>query len=191
MNLYKNGYVVAEAKENDYTHNVWPLEDRAGDDMAARFTDEADRNWFLNYDMQHIVPDFSFASRYYQYCKEAGLRVNLLLYETFHSAITVADAELPAKFLGFDCIGSVYYSYLKNEYRYYKESLNSRGIYMNYYGLLNTLEDVFAYIGLRQEDINSGINLEDFWKETPVRISLIEPVRGKDEILFNKGNLRG
>lgn len=68
----------------------------------------------------------------------------------------------------------MYYSYLKNEYEYFKEDLNSKSIYVNEYGLLNTLEDVLSYINLRQTDINSGIMLEDFWKETPVRISCIE-----------------
>lgn len=174
MNLHKNGYVVSEVKDNDYTYNIWPLEDLAEDDIAILLTDEADSNWFMKYDMQHIVPDFSFASRYYHHCKKVGLRVNILLYETFNSEVIVTDTNLSTKFLGFDCIGSVYYSYLKNEYKCYKEDLNLKGIYINKCGLLNTQEEIFAYINLRQGDINSGINLEDFWKETPVRISCIE-----------------
>lgn len=42
MNFYKNGYVVSEVKDNDFTYNVWPLEDMAEDNIAVFLTDEAD-----------------------------------------------------------------------------------------------------------------------------------------------------
>lgn len=174
MDLYKNGYVVSEVNDNDYTYNVWPFEDMDNDEIATLLTEEADNNWFLQYDMQHIAPDFQFAYKYFQYCQKKGMKANILLYETSNSEIIVSDNNLPTKLLGFDCIGDVYYSYLKNEYQYFKEDLNAKGIYINEYGLLNTLEDVLIYISLRQKDINSGIMLEDFWKEVPVKISCIE-----------------
>ena len=174
MKLYKNGYVVSELKNNDYTYNVWPFEDMDDDNEATLLTEEADNNWFLKYDMQHIAPDFQFAYKYLQHCREKGIKANILLYETSNSEVTVSDNNLPTKLLGFDCIGDVYYSYLKNEYNYFKEDLNARGIYINEYGLLNTLEDVLTYINLRQKDINSGIMLEDFWEEVPVKISCIK-----------------
>ena len=173
MNWYKNGYVVSELKNNDYTYNVWPLEDIDDDSGAALLTEEADNNWFLKYDMQPIVPDFRFAYRYLQYCLEKRIRANILLYETDNSEITVSDNNLQTELLGFDCIGDVYYSYLKNEYEYFRADLNARGIYINEYGLMDSLEDVLDYINLRQKDINSGIMLEDFWKEVPVKISCI------------------
>lgn len=174
MDLYRSGYVVSEIRDNDYTYNVWPLADAAEDAAAVRLTDEADRNWFLKYNMQHIIPDYSFVKKYYSYCREAGLRVCILLYETPHSEVVVRDMHLSTITVGFDCIGNVYYSYLKNEYACYKGDLNARGIYRNRYGLLDTLEDILTYINLRQEDIHSGISLEDFWKEMPVRISCIQ-----------------
>lgn len=173
MNWYKNGYVVSELKNNDYTYNVWPLEDIDDDNGAALLTEEADNNWFLKYDMQPIVPDFRFAYRYLQYCLEKRIRANILLYETDNSEIIVSDNNLQTELLGFDCIGDVYYSYLKNEYEYFRADLNARGIYINEYGLMDSLEDVLDYINLRQKDINSGIMLEDFWKEVPVKISCI------------------
>lgn len=174
MDLYKNGYVVSEVKDNDYTYNVWPFEDMDNDNIATLLTEEADNNWFLQYDMQHIAPDFQFAYKYFRHCQEKGIKANILLYETSNSEIIVSDNNLPTKLLGFDCIGDVYYSYLKNEYHYFKEDLNAKGIYINEYGLLNTLEDVLIYISLRQKDINAGIMLEDFWKEVPVKISCIK-----------------
>ena len=137
MNWYKNGYVVSELKNNDYTYNVWPLEDIDDDNGAALLTEESDN------------------------------------YETDNSEISVSDNNLQTELLGFDCIGDVYYSYLKNEYEYFKEDLSARGIYINEYGLMDSLEDVLDYINLRQKDINSGIMLEDFWKEVPVKISCI------------------
>jgi uncharacterized protein (UPF0297 family) len=46
------------------------------------------------------------------------------LYETTNKEIVVPEIKLPTKLLGFDCIGNVYYSYLKNEYNYIKNILN-------------------------------------------------------------------
>ena len=54
MKLYRNGYVVSEVKDNDYTYNVWPFEDVDDDKNAMMLTEEADNTWFLQYDMQHI-----------------------------------------------------------------------------------------------------------------------------------------
>ncbi|RGH66567.1 hypothetical protein, partial [Ruminococcus sp. AM31-15AC] len=64
--------------------------------------------------------------------------------------------------------------YLKNEYNYFKDDLNAKGIYVNKYGLLDSLEDVLTYISLRQKDISSGIQLENFWKELPTKISCVK-----------------
>ena len=47
MNLYKNGYVVSEVKDNDYTYNVWPFEDMYNDNIAMLLTEEADENCVL------------------------------------------------------------------------------------------------------------------------------------------------
>lgn len=174
MKLYRNGYVVSEVKDNDYTYNVWPFEDVDDDKNAMMLTEEAENTWFLQYDMQHIVPDFKFVYKYFQYCQNNGLKSNILLYETTNKEIVVPEIKLPTKLLGFDCIGNVYYSYLKNEYNYFKDDLNAKGIYVNKYGLLDSLEDVLTYISLRQKDISSGIQLENFWEELPTKISSVK-----------------
>lgn len=170
MKLYRNGYVVSEVKDNDYTYNVWPFEDVDDDKNAMMLTEEADNTWFLQYDMQHIVPDFKFVYKYFQYCQNNGLKSNILLYETTNKEIVVPEIKLPTKLLGFDCIGNVYYSYLKNEYNYFKDDLNAKGIYVNKYGLLDSLEDVLTYISLRQKDISSGIQLEISGKSSRQRL---------------------
>lgn len=87
--------------------------------------------------------------------------------------MAAVNNSLPTKFWGFDCIGNVYYSYLKKEYKNFEDDLNSKGIYINEYGLLDTLEDALVYINLLQRDIDADIDLEEFWKETLVRISCI------------------
>ncbi len=173
LELYRNGYVVSEIK-GDYTFNAWPLEDMSGDDQAVSLTEEVDSKWFLKYDMQHIAPDFQFAYKYFRYCQKKKINAAVLLYETPYSDIIVHDNDLQTVFLGFDCIGDVYNSYLKNEYSYFKKDLNSQGIYLNRYGLFKTLEDTLFYIDIRRQDINSGIALEDFWEELPVKISLVK-----------------
>ena len=68
--------------------------------------------------------------------------------------------------LGYDC-GTVGYSYL------YQES-NERNILLNKNGLIDKYEDVLKFIKHRKKDIESGLNIENFWKEIPIKISIVK-----------------
>ena len=173
MELFRNGYVVAKISTEPFAYNAWPLYDLENDGIAELLSKEADNNWFIKYDMEHIAPDLHFAQRYFNYCKSIGLQVKILLFESLDDTIIVDDKIEICEVLGFDCIGSVNYSYLQTEYESFKLDLQKKNIVANQYGLFDRLEDVLAYIELRQIDIASGINLEDFWKENPVRISVV------------------
>ena len=43
-------------------------------------------------------------------------------------------------------------------------------------GLFKKYEDVLKFIELRKKDMDSGLNIEDFWKKTPIRISIIKNI---------------
>ena len=49
-----------------------------------------------------------------------------------------------------------------------------KNIHINKNGLVNSLEDIMEYINIRRAVIASGVNLEDFWEETPVKISVVD-----------------
>lgn len=63
---------------------------------------------------------------------------------------------------GYDCVGSVYYSFLKEEIGFFRNELSKRKISLNGNGLFNSVEDVKKFIKLRRESISSGMNLEDY-----------------------------
>ena len=165
MELYKNGYVAATLNTKNRAYRAWPLAELTEDKTAESFTEAADEKWFCKYDMQAILPDLSFARRYLNYCIRIGIPAVLLLFESSDHTFVVDDEVKVKEVLGFDCIGSVYYSYLQSE---------SGFIHTNEHGLADCMEDVLEFIRIRKAEIESGANLEDFWEETPVRISIIE-----------------
>jgi hypothetical protein len=57
MNLYRNGFVVAEMAAEGFAYKAWPLADLRDDRIAEALTNEADENWFAKFNMQHIAPD--------------------------------------------------------------------------------------------------------------------------------------
>lgn len=173
MNLYQNGFIVAEIGDGNNLYNAWPLSELNDDKGAEALTDEADDNWFIKYEMQHIIPDLDYVKKYYYYCTGLHLKVKVLLMESPDNSIVIDDNVEVNEVLGFDCIGSVYHSYLQTEYNDFRNDLMKKGITLNKYGLLNSLEDVLYFIDLRQRVIAEGINLEDFWKELPVKISIV------------------
>ena len=82
----------------------------------------------------------------------------------------LAYLDIPHKeILGFDCIGTVGFSYLKTDV-----GVSTEGLPLNKYGLFDSQEDALEYGRRRREVIASGVNLEDYWEETPIRLSVIQ-----------------
>lgn len=173
MNLYKNGFVVAEIDMENGYYNAWPLSNLRDDKMAESLTNEADDNWFIKYEMQHIVPDLNYIKKYVSYCNSIQLQVKVLLFESFDKNVVIDEQLEISEELGFDCIGTVYYSYLQTEYNEFMLELQKENIVRNKYGLLNSIEEVLFFIDLRKKVIATGVNLEDFWEEIPVKISIV------------------
>lgn len=126
MNLYRNGYVVAEIDCENRCYHAWPLADIPNDKIAEALTNEADDNWFIKYEMQHIVPDLNYIRVYADYCNSIGLQVKILLFESADNNIIIEEKPVISEVLGFDCIGTVYYSYLQTEYSDFKAELSKK-----------------------------------------------------------------
>ena len=174
MRLYRNGFVVAEITDmENFTYKAWPLFGLINDKTALALTDEAYNSWFEKYEMQHIVPDPGYTKRYLEYCNSIGLTVKVLLFESLHKAFEVQNSFVIDEKLGFDCIGTVYESYLRAEFESFKEELELHNIRLNKNGLFHTLEEAVCFSGLRQQAIAAGENIENFWEELPVRISIV------------------
>ena len=174
MKLYRNGFFVAEITNmENFTYKAWPLFDLIDDKMALAMTDEAYNSWFQKYEMQHIVPDPNYIKRYSTHCNSIGLKVKVLLFESLCKAFEVENSFVTEEILGFDCIGTVYESYLRTEFESFKEELELRNIRLNKNGLFHTLEEAVCFSELRQQAIVLGENIENFWEEMPVRISIV------------------
>jgi hypothetical protein len=175
VDFYKNGFVIASLNAKDRSYQAWPLAAREGDMVAESLSKEGDDRWFTKYRMQDIAPDLRYAKIYLDYCKSIGLPAVALLFESQDSGIVISEDGFEViEVLGFDCIGSVYYSYLRSDYESYRQELAKRGIQANRYGFLDSLEDVLYFVSLRKRDLANGIDIEDFWEELPVRVSLVE-----------------
>lgn len=174
MRLYRNGFVVAEITNmEDFTYKAWPLFDLTDDKTALAMTDEAYKSWFQKYELQHIVPDSNYIKRYLMHCNSIGLKVKVLLFESLYKVFEVEKSFVIEEILGFDCIGTVYESYLRTEFESFKEELELHNIRLNKNGLFDTLEEAVCFSELRQQAIASGENIENFWEEMPVRISIV------------------
>ena len=175
MNLYKSGFVVAEITDKgNFTYKAWPLFDLTDDKIALAITDEAYNIWFDKYEMQHIVPDLNYIKRYLAYCEVLRLNVEVLLFETLYNEFVIDESYVVCETLGFDCIGTVYESFLRTEFEYFKKDLEANDIRLNQYGLFNSLEDTVYFSELRKKSIELGENIEDFWEEMPVRVSTVK-----------------
>ncbi len=173
MNLYPNGFVVAQVKKGNAAYHAWPLEDVCNDKTAELLSDEAFNNWFGKYDMQEIMPDPVYVKRYADYCNNIGLEVKILLFESTDNSIVINEIPEIREVLGFDCIGIVHYSYLQEEFEAFRSELPNLQVSLNQHGLLDQYEDILLFIDQRKKIIASGANIEDFWEELAVRISVV------------------
>lgn len=169
MELFKNGYIVVSVRDyNCFSYDAWPLK-KSEDETAMQLTEEADERWFTVYDMQEIAPDLDYAVRYAECCRRNGIEAVVLLAETPEQGFVVDDEVEIEEVYGFDCIGTVYYSYLRTDFVGDAPELR-----LNQYGLFDSTEAVEDFAKERREVIASGVNLEDFWKEIPMRLSKIK-----------------
>lgn len=174
MILHKNGFIVVRVeKYTNFTYSSWPLSCITDNEIACKFTDEADDRWFTKFDMQEIAPESDYVKRYVDYCRKININAEILLAESFDNEFEIRDKYETSEVLGFDCIGTVYYSYLRTEFEFFKDDLEKKNIKLNKNGLFDTFEEASDFVELREKAISSGINLEDFWKAIPVRLSTV------------------
>lgn len=178
MKLYKNGFIIAEMKKNENCYyDAWPLQKFSNDPIAKELTDEADNKWFTKYDMQEIVPDLKYIKKYKEYCDNLNLNTKVLLIESPNKYPNIEEDIEIEEVMGYDCMGTIYYSYLYTDFKNYEQELKKDNIILNKNGLFNRFEDVLNFIKLRKLDFNSGLNIENFWEETPVKISIVNILR--------------
>ena len=174
--LYKNGFIIAEMKQIENSiYNAWPLQEIENDSKAQSLTEEADDKWFTKYDMLEIS-NLEYIKKYKEYCDKLNIDTKILLIESPNEYPNTDENVEIEEVLGYDCIGTINYSYLYKDYKNYEHQLKSENVVLNKNGLFKKYEDVLKFIELRKKDMDSGLNIEDFWKKTPIRISIIKNI---------------
>lgn len=184
--LYNNGYVVKDLIDNEellINHNVyrglqsyhnWPLSKEI-DSISKELTKSLE-NYFDENNYIEIVRDVKLLRRYVNHCKKLEKRV-IILKIMSNDDTFIADEDLnETEVLGYDCMAGDSISYLTEihtesaaKFELYK-SLKTK---LNSNGLLNSYEEVEDFIRKRNKLLEQGINLEDYWKPIPVRLSLV------------------
>lgn len=184
--LYNNGYIVKDLIDNEelsIDHNIyrglqsyhnWPLSNET-DSISKEITKSVE-NYFDENNYIEIIRDVKLLTKYVNHCKKLGKRVIILKIMSKDDTF-IADEDLnEIEILGYDCMAGDSISYLSeihtkicDEFEIYK-SLKTK---LNINGLLNSYEEVEDFIRKRNKLLEQGINLEDYWKPVPVRLSLV------------------
>lgn len=193
--LNNNGYIVKELIINEdcvgFGCNIyrgvesfvnWPLDEEL-DLVSKHLTAECEKH-FENNNCLEILCDLDLLERYVKHCEALGKEIVILKIMSKNGSTTAADFDLPeTEFLGYDCMAGDSVSYLvelfvdesvggvdedivMKTYTAFRDRLNANC-------LLSTYEEVEEFISERNKLLKCGINLEDYWKPVPVRLSLV------------------
>ena len=114
-----------------------------------------------------------YIKKYKGCCDNLKIDTKILLIESPYEYIKVNKEIEINEVLGYDCLGTINYSYLYTDFKDYEKKLKSKNVKLNKVGLFNKYEDVLNFIELRRKDIDSGLNIENYWKEIPIKISIV------------------
>ena len=125
--LYKTGFIVAEMKQSEnWIYNAWPLQDLISDREAKLITQEAEDKWFTKYDMLEIVPELEYIKKYKNYCDKLKIDTKILLIESPYEYANINNNIEIEEILGYDCLGTINYSYLYTEFKNYENELKNK-----------------------------------------------------------------
>ncbi|MCR5146553.1 MAG: hypothetical protein K6B70_04330 [Clostridia bacterium] len=171
MNIFKTGYIVAIINNyQKFSYTLWPLTNIENDVNAEKLVAEGDERWFMVYDMLEIAPDFDYASRYNEYCRSIGMNTTILMVESLYNYFDVQDNKTISTIYGYDCIGTIGYSYLDNDRDIFEKDFEKNGIKINQYGLFDSIESVKIFAQLRNKYISDGNDIENYWDMIPIRL---------------------
>lgn len=147
------------------------MEEFSNDAEAEKLDNEGDDRWFMKYDMLQISPDYDYVSRYNDYCRNIGLDTCILLVESPYKYFEVEEIGNNDMVYGYDCIGTIGYSYLCKDRISYAVDYEENGITLNEYGLFDSIDSAEKFIELYNNCIGAGKNIENYWEMTIIRLS--------------------
>ena len=185
--FYKNGFLIKSYEEQssykgDDTYLgigryiTWPL-DTLTDTVSVSLTTEALERWFGYQDNRlYVVPDLEYLKRYAYHCRELNISIFCMQVESSNSIITTAVSLPVVRCLGYEYVDVdmstscmredlvMTDSYIQNAFSPIKKSLNK-------YGLFDSTYSIQQYEKCRNQLINEGYDMEEYFCPTVVRLS--------------------
>ncbi len=190
--LKNNGFIIKSYEEQFFSesfknyigigrYTTWPL-DSLNDSISQNLTNEAYDKWFGYQDNRlWTVPDLDYLKRYMRHCKNLGISVFCLQIESDNDTM-VSSVKLPiVRVLGFDysdcdMVTSCMYDDFTMSNDIVKSRLKKISEKLNEFGLFNSKQDVIEYIQERNFLIELGIDMEEYFSPTIIKISEVRCV---------------
>lgn len=183
--LYNNGYIVKDLvcngelflTDNFYrgiaSYHNWPLEkeeDNDSKELTKLIEMAFEKNNFIE-----ILNDVELLRKYVNHCKKRNIDIIVMKVMSQKKFSIALDDLEDTEILGYDCMAGDNVSYLIEVFEDDNiQSFDNIKKLLNQNGLLNSYEEVENFIQIRNELLQQGLNLEDYWEALPVKLSLID-----------------
>ena len=153
-------------------HN-WPLEkeeDNDSKELTKLIEMAFEKNNFIE-----ILNDVELLRKYVNHCKKRNIDIIVMKVMSQKKFSIALDDLEDTEILGYDCMAGDNVSYLIEVFEDDNiQSFDNIKKLLNQNGLLNSYEEVENFIQIRNELLQQGLNLEDYWEAIPVKLSLID-----------------
>lgn len=186
-NLFINGFVIKAHEDSlnlDPSYKgiasglSYPL-DLMNDELSVALTREAEARWFFYQDVKMwAVPDYDYILRYRKHCIDLGFSVYCLQIESKNqspvSNIRFSDVEfLGYEYVDTDMSTSVFYEDITATDDEIQRAFSSIKNDLNSNMLLNSYDKAAEYVAIRNNLINSGIDMEEYYSPSIIKLSCI------------------
>ena len=189
MIFYRNGFIIKSDTGFDYPNKLknysgiakgltWPLEELT-DESSIDLTNEAEKKWFNYQDKRmFVVPELEYLKRYEQHCKKLKISTICLQIESPSAIITTQIKPMVEKALGFDYVDSdmntsCLYEDLTMEVEAVRVSFKDVVCNLNENGLIDSIEDMYKYLYIRNELVKKGYDMEEYYCPRIVKLSRV------------------
>ena len=122
-----------------------------------------------------ILNDVELLRKYVNHCKKRNIDIIVMKVMSQKKFSIALDDLEDTEILGYDCMAGDNVSYLIEVFEDDNiQSFDNIKKLLNQNGLLNSYEEVENFIQIRNELLQQGLNLEDYWEAIPVKLSLID-----------------
>ena len=152
------------------SHNISYTKHVGIDSIFKKYVQFLEKNNFIE-----ILNDVELLRKYVNHCKKRNIDIIVMKVMSQKKFSIALDDLEDTEILGYDCMAGDNVSYLIEVFEDDNiQSFDNIKKLLNQNGLLNSYEEVENFIQIRNELLQQGLNLEDYWEAIPVKLSLID-----------------